>query len=68
MAQNNKLKNQFVSKQLATPTDLKAEGAAKIVWIDLATGRAVVDGGPAGVNQSGGRVTGHFTVPKRNGN
>ena len=31
MAQNNKLKNQFVSKQLATPTDLKAEGAAKIV-------------------------------------
>ena len=36
--------------------------------IDLATGRAVVDGGPAGVNQSGGRVTGHFTVPKRKGN
>lgn len=36
--------------------------------IDLDSGRAVVDGGPAGVNQSGGRVTGHFTVPKRNGN
>ncbi|MEO7564874.1 MAG: LptA/OstA family protein [Sphingomicrobium sp.] len=36
--------------------------------IDLASGRAVVDGGPPGVNQSGGRVTGHFTVPKRNGN
>jgi lipopolysaccharide export system protein LptA len=33
--------------------------------IDLDTGRAVVDGGPAGVNQSGGRVTGHFTVPQR---
>jgi lipopolysaccharide export system protein LptA len=33
--------------------------------IDLNSGRAVIDGGPAGVNQSGGRVTGHFTVPKR---
>ena len=33
--------------------------------IDLDTGRAVIDGGPAGVNQSGGRVSGHFTVPKR---
>lgn len=33
--------------------------------IDLNTGRAVIDGGPAGVNQSGGRVTGHFTVPQR---
>jgi lipopolysaccharide export system protein LptA len=33
--------------------------------IDLDTGRAVIDGGPAGVNQSGGRVTGHFTVPQR---
>jgi len=33
--------------------------------IDLNSGRAVVDGGPAGVGQSGGRVTGHFTVPKR---
>jgi starvation-inducible DNA-binding protein len=31
MAQNNKLKNQSVTKQLATPTDLKTEGAAKIV-------------------------------------
>ena len=35
--------------------------------IDLDSGRAVVDGGPPGVNQSGGRVRGHFTVPKRNG-
>ena len=36
--------------------------------IDLNSGRAVVDGGPAGVGQTGGRVTGHFTVPKRRGN
>ncbi len=33
--------------------------------IDLNSGRAVIDGGPPGVNQSGGRVTGHFTVPQR---
>jgi len=33
--------------------------------IDLSTGRAVIDGGPPGVNQSGGRVTGRFTVPQR---
>ena len=33
--------------------------------IDLDSGRAVVDGGPPGVNQSGGRVTGHFIVPPR---
>lgn len=32
--------------------------------IDLTSGRAVIDGGPAGVGQSGGRVTGHFTVPQ----
>lgn len=35
--------------------------------IDLDTGRAVVDGGPPGVGQSGGRVTGHFIVPQRAG-
>ena len=35
--------------------------------INLDSGRAVIDGGPPGVNQSGGRVTGHFTVPKRSG-
>lgn len=35
--------------------------------IDLQSGRAVIDGGPAGVGQSGGRVTGHFTVPQRRG-
>ena len=33
--------------------------------IDLQSGRAVIDGGPSGVGQNGGRVTGHFTVPKR---
>ena len=33
--------------------------------INLDTGRAVIDGGPPGVNQSGGRVTGHFTVPQK---
>ncbi|HZU50358.1 MAG TPA: LptA/OstA family protein [Sphingomicrobium sp.] len=32
--------------------------------IDLDSGRAVVDGGPPGVNSSGGRVTGHFIVPQ----
>ena len=35
------------------------------LMIDLNSGRAVIDGGPAGVAQSGGRVRGHFTVPKR---
>ena len=34
--------------------------------INLDTGRAVIDGGPPGVNSSGGRVTGHFTVPQKN--
>jgi len=33
--------------------------------IDLRTGRAVIDGGAPGVGQSGGRVTGRFTVPQR---
>jgi lipopolysaccharide export system protein LptA len=33
--------------------------------IDLDSGRAVIDGGPPGVNQSGGRVRGHFTVPQK---
>ena len=33
--------------------------------IDLDSGRAVIDGGPPGVNESGGRVTGHFTVPQK---
>ena len=35
--------------------------------IDLDSGRAVVDGGPRGAGESGGRVTGRFTVPQRSG-
>lgn len=42
--------------------------AGQRLTIDLASGRAVVDGGPAGVNSSGGRVSGHFTVPKKGKN
>jgi lipopolysaccharide export system protein LptA len=35
--------------------------------IDLNTGRSTINGGGApGVNNSGGRVTGSFTVPQRN--
>ena len=33
--------------------------------INVERGRAVVEGGPPGVNASGGRVTGHFTVPQK---
>ena len=43
--------------------DNQVNGARLV--IDLDSGRAVVDGGPPGVNQSGGRVSGHFTVPQR---
>ncbi len=32
--------------------------------IDLTSGRAVIDGGAPGVGESGGRVTGRFTVPQ----
>jgi lipopolysaccharide export system protein LptA len=35
--------------------------------IDMNSGRAVVDGGAAGIGESGGRVTGHFIVPQRSG-
>lgn len=35
--------------------------------IDLSSGRAVVDGGAAGIGESGGRVTGRFIVPRRSG-
>jgi lipopolysaccharide export system protein LptA len=35
--------------------------------LDLDTHRAVVDGGAAGSQSQGGRVTGHFTVPPRQG-
>ena len=44
--------------------DQNQVNGARLV-IDLDSGRAVVDGGPPGVNQSGGRVTGHSTVPQR---
>jgi lipopolysaccharide export system protein LptA len=43
--------------------DNQVNGARLV--IDLDSGRAVVDGGPPGVNQSGGRVSGHFSVPQR---
>lgn len=33
--------------------------------IDLDSGRSVIDGGPPGVNSSGGRVSGHFIVPQK---
>ena len=49
---------------------LKREGSqisGQRLVIDLDSGRAIIDGGPAGVGQSGGRVTGHFTVPQRRG-
>ena len=39
--------------------------------LDLDSGRAVLDGGTSGApgtSESGGRVTGRFTVPRRNGN
>lgn len=44
--------------------DNNSISGARLV-IDLDSGRAVIDGGPPGVNQSGGRVTGHFTVPQK---
>ena len=45
--------------------DERAEPPSARLVIDLDTGRAVIDGGAPGVGQSGGRVTGHFTVPKK---
>jgi len=44
--------------------DQNLVNGARLV-IDLDSGRAVIDGGPPGVNQTGGRVNGHFTVPQR---
>jgi len=35
--------------------------------INLDSGRAGIDGGPPGVNSSGGRGAGHLTVPQRGG-
>lgn len=46
--------------------DNRVSGARLV--IDLDSGRAVIDGGPPGVNQSGGRVSGRFTVPQRRQN
>ena len=43
--------------------DKNQVNGARLV-IDLNSGRAVVDGGPPGVNSTGGRVSGHFTVPQ----
>jgi lipopolysaccharide export system protein LptA len=40
----------------------RVSGARLVINLD--SGRAVIDGGPPGVNQTGGRVTGHFTVPQ----
>jgi lipopolysaccharide export system protein LptA len=48
--------------QLTRQTD-QVSGSRLV--IDLDSGRAVIDGGPPGVNSSGGRVAGHFTVPQR---
>ena len=45
--------------------DSRISGAR--LTIDLDSGRAVVDGGPAGIGEVGGRVTGRFTVPQRRG-
>jgi lipopolysaccharide export system protein LptA len=39
--------------------------AGQRLVIDLDTGRAVIDGGPRGVNQGGGRVSGRFLPPQR---
>jgi len=36
--------------------------------LDLDSGRAVMDGGVPGTGETGGRVTGRFTVPRRSGN
>ena len=49
--------------------DSHVEGGRLV--LDLDSGRAVMDGGVAGApgtEQSGGRVTGRFTVPRRSGN
>lgn len=41
--------------------------AGQRLTIDMNSGRAVVDGGAAGIGESGGRVTGRFIVPQRRG-
>ena len=53
----------LIGDVVLTRDDSRINGSRLV--IDLDSGRAVIDGGPAGVNQSGGRVTGRFTVPQR---
>ena len=47
------------------PLDTLVETVLSQHTSDLNSGRAVIDGGAPGVGQSGGRVTGHFTVPQK---
>jgi lipopolysaccharide export system protein LptA len=53
----------LIGASSSAAADSQVSGARLV--IDLDSGRAVIDGGPAGVGQSGGRVTGRFTVPQR---
>ena len=53
----------LVGDVILTRGDSRIAGSRLV--IDLNSGRAVIDGGPAGIAQSGGRVTGRFTVPQR---
>lgn len=55
----------LVGNVMLTRQDSQIAGQRLV--IDLDSGRAVIDGGPAGVGESGGRVTGHFTVPQKKG-
>jgi lipopolysaccharide export system protein LptA len=46
--------------------DARVNGGRLVIHLD--SGRAVMDGGgPPGTSRQGGRVTGRFTVPPRNG-
>ena len=55
----------LVGNVMLTRQDSQIAGQRLV--IDLDSGRAVIDGGPAGVGESCGRVTGHFTVPQKKG-
>ena len=59
---DRKLMTLIGNVQLARDQNL-VSGARLVINLD--SGRAVIDGGPPGVNQTGGRVSGHFTVPQR---
>ena len=52
-------------KTVIHPAGPVASALLALAEVTGASGRAVIDGGPAGVGQSGGRVTGRFTVPQR---